>query len=98
MTKRYTHISREEEERIREDAAYGGIKDGGESVLRQIQREREQGGTDEQVLHEAKRDPVVREALRQEEQRLRHNYQMAGHHNTESLARKELVDRIAGRK
>jgi len=40
--KRYPNISFEEEQKIRRDAEYSGMKGGAEIVLQQIQREREQ--------------------------------------------------------
>ena len=40
--KRYPNISFEEEQKIRRNAEYSGMKGGADIVLRQIQREREQ--------------------------------------------------------
>lgn len=94
--RRYPNITQTEEARIRRDAAYGGLKDGGEAVLRQMQREREQGGTDEQVLAYAQRqNPYeVQRALDEE----RYNLQMGGWKNAEAMAKKNVVDRLTGRR
>lgn len=94
--RRYQYITPQEEARIRRDAAYGGLKDGGEAVLRQMQREREQGGTDEQVLaHALRQNPYeVQRALDEE----RFNLQMGGWKNADEMAGRNVVDRLTGRR
>lgn len=94
--RRYPNVTAEEEARIRKDAAYGGLKDGGEALLRQLQREREQGGTDEQVLEYAKQQNpyAVQKALDE----ARYDCQMGGWKNADEMAKKIVVDRLAGRK
>ena len=93
--KRYPNITQQEEARIRHDARYAGRKDGGEAVLRQMQREREQGGTDKQVLEAARRqNPIaVDKAIAQETR----NQQWGGHKDASSRAMKIVVDRLVGR-
>ena len=93
--RRYPNITPQEEARIRRDAAYGGLKDGGEAVLRQMQREREQGGTDKQVLQAARRqNPVAVDKAIQQEVR---NQQYGGHKDATGRAMKIVVDRLVGR-
>lgn len=94
--RRYPNITPTEEARIRRDAAYGGTKDGGEAQLRQMQREREQGGTDRQVIaHAMRHNPHEVQRAIDEETR---NLQMGGWHNAEEMARENVVNRIVGRK
>jgi len=94
--RRYPNITPAEEARIRRDAAYGGVRDGGEATLRQMQREREQGGTDRQVLdHAMRHNPYEVQRAIEEETR---NLQMGGWHNAREMARENVVDRLTGRK
>lgn len=94
--RQYPNITPGEEAQIRRDAAYGGLKDGGEAALSQMQREREQGGTDQQVLANAQRqNPYeVQRALDEE----RYNLQMGGWKNADAMARQNVVDRLTGRR
>lgn len=93
--RRYPNITPDEEARIRRDAAYSGLRDGGEAVLRQMQREREQGGTDEQVLEAARRqNPTAVDSAIEKETR---NQQYGGHKDATRRAMKIVVDRLVGR-
>ncbi len=92
----YPNITPDEEAKIRRDASYSGLRDEGEAVLRQMQREREQGGTDAQILACAMRQnpAAVQDAIARDRRAL----QMGGLANADSLTIQNVVDRLVGRR
>lgn len=98
MNKQFPNLTKEEIERIQTDAAYSGVKDGGYACMQKLNREREQGGTDRQVIQHAERNPILRQVLEQEKERLLHDFAYSGFKVDQALIDKILADKITGRK